>query len=119
MAHPHFTPEQVIDAIKEARGLLSIAAQRLGCHPETVRNYMAEYPEVAKARHEAREMQKDVTESKLLGLIDDADLAAVKYYLSTQAKDRGYVERQEITGADGQPQKHVVEYVNDWRAPTG
>jgi hypothetical protein len=62
----------------------------------------------------------DYVESKLLELVDGAyyevvtqdgiqvvkdspNAQAVKFYLSTKAKDRGYVERQEITGADGGP----------------
>ena len=109
----------MIEAIVRARGLISHAAKLVPCHPETVREYAKAHPSVKAALYEARELQKDDAESKLLGLIDAADLGAVKYYLGTQAKDRGYVERQEVTGADGQPQRHEVIYVNDWRAPTG
>jgi hypothetical protein len=119
MHSPHFTPEQMIAAITEARGLLSHAAKKVPCHPETVREYVKAHPEVKAALYEARELRKDDGESGLFTLMDRGDLAAIKYYLATQAKDRGYVERQEITGADGQPQRHTVEYVNDWRAPTG
>jgi len=34
------------------------------------------------------------------------------YYLKTKGKYRGYVERQEITGADGMPNKIEIEIVN-------
>jgi hypothetical protein len=38
---------------------------------------------------------------------------AVAMVLKTIGKSRGYVERQEVTGADGG--KVQIEYVNDWR----
>jgi hypothetical protein len=47
-------------------------------------------------------------------LIKAGNVTAIIFYLKTQAKDRGYVERQELTGADGG--KLQVEYVNDWRS---
>jgi len=37
----------------------------------------------------------------MMKLIDDLNPTMIIFYLKTQAKDRGYVERQEVTGADG------------------
>lgn len=92
---PDFTAQQMIDALTEARGLISFAARKLGCHSNTVRNYIARHPTVAAAVYEAREAMKDVAEAKLVQSIHEGEAWAVKYYLSTQAKDRGYVERVE------------------------
>jgi len=33
---------------------------------------------------------------------------AIKYILSTKGKSRGYVERQEVTGADGKPMETKI-----------
>ena len=111
-----YTAEEVAQAVYEAKGLASIAAKRLGCNASTVRNYAAKYPTVKEAIVQAREDLKDFAESKLLRRIDDDDLTAIIFFLKTQAKDRGYVERAEVTGADAGPLQ--IEYVNDWRSGT-
>ena len=103
-----YTAEEVAAAVYEAKGLASIAAKRLGCNASTVRNYAAKYPTVRDAIVQAREDLKDFAESKLLRRIDDDDLTAIIFFLKTQAKDRGYVERAEVTGADGGP-LHLLE----------
>ena len=46
-------------------------------------------------------------------LVLAGNLGAIIFFLKTQGKERGYTERQEITGADGTAL--VIEYVNDWR----
>ena len=96
-----YTAAEMAAAVYEAKGLCSIAAKRLGCDPATVRNYAAKYPTVREAINQAREDLKDFAESKLLRRMDDDDLTAIIFFLKCQAKDRGYVERQELTGADG------------------
>jgi len=48
-----------------------------------------------------KEYKKDFIESKLIKLINEGDTAATIFAAKTQLKDRGYIERQEITGADG------------------
>ena len=117
MNKPRFTQRQMIDALTKAKGMVSVAARSLDCDPETVRNYVARYPKVAEAIREARELTLDISELALYKAIQEGEGWAIKYMLATQGKNRGYVERQEITGADGQPQKYVIEHVNDWRAP--
>jgi hypothetical protein len=46
----------------------------------------------------------------MMNLIDAENVAAIIFYLKTQCKDRGYVERQEITGADAGPITIKVVY---------
>jgi len=96
-----YTAEEVAAAVYEARGLASIAAKRLGCTAATVRNYAERYATVREAITQAREDLKDFAESKLLSRMNEDDLTAIIFFLKCQAKDRGYVERNEVTGADG------------------
>ena len=99
---PRYQAEQVIEALRQNRGLVTAAARQLGCEPLTVRNYIARYPTVAAALVEAREAMLDVAEASLFKEISQGDMSAIRYYLSTQGKARGYVERKEVTGADGE-----------------
>lgn len=107
-SHLKFTPQQVADTITEAHGLVSRAAKMLGCTVKTVYNYIEKFPEVAEARHEAREAMKDVGEASLWKKVSEGEGWAVCFYLKCQAKDRGYVERQEIEHQGAVPVKHII-----------
>ena len=103
--HEKFTAEQVIQAIQDAHGMVTKAAQRLGCTPRTVRNYAQRYSTVAGAILEERECMTDIAELVLFDKIQAGDLGAITFYLKTQGRDRGYTERQENihTGPGGGP----------------
>jgi len=90
-----YKPEQVAKAITKANGMLSIAARFLGCDRKTVDNYVKKYEQIKQAQEEAREFLKDTAESKLVVAIKNREAWAICFYLKTQAKDRGYVERSE------------------------
>ena len=96
-----YKPSLIIEAIVEAHGLLSDAARALGCSRKTLYSYMDEFPEVREAYEDANEKTKDFAESKLFDAISKGNITAIIFYLKTKAKDRGYIERQELTGAEG------------------
>ncbi len=88
-------PKDVIDAITKARGMITIAADVLKCSPQTVYAYMERYPDVKSARENARERMLDTAELNLYQAINKGDMTAIIFYLKTQGKRRGYIERQE------------------------
>ena len=90
-----FTVAEMAEALRESRGFVSAAARRLACDPLTVYNYMAKYPELVEVRKDAKEAEKDLAEMMLGKMIRDGNFPATCFYLKTQAKDRGYIERQE------------------------
>ena len=49
----------------------------------------------------------DYAESQLHKQIGEGSTSATIFYLKTKGKSRGYIERQEITGADGDNLFHV------------
>lgn len=49
----------------------------------------------------AKEDSIDFVEGALYKQIKDGNTTAIIFFLKTQAKHRGYIERQELTGADG------------------
>jgi hypothetical protein len=102
MAAPRrFTPAQVVAAVRRAHGLLVAAAGQLGCDAETIYNYKKRYPVVAAAIQDARARTTDLAELKLYEAIHRGEGWAIMFYLRTQGKSRGYVERRELTGGDG------------------
>lgn len=99
----HWTAKQMIDALTESKGLISIAARKLGCSYNTVRNYIDNYPTVAAVLKEQRAAFVDIAELKLMGAVNSSQPWAVSLVLRTLGKDRGYVPSTEVTGKDGDP----------------
>lgn len=98
--------KKIIKAIKEAKGLLTVAAVRAGVTYWTIWKYSKDYPSVAKAIEESKEGLLDLAEAKLYQEINSGNMTAIIFYLKTQGKKRGYIERVEQTGIDGAPIKH-------------
>ena len=101
MTAERYPTTQVIQAIRKTKGLVSMAAEMLGCEPDTVRNYARRHPTVAAALREERSRMTDVAELALYNSIVAREPWAVSLYLKTIGQDRGYVERHEVTGKDG------------------
>lgn len=98
-----YTTATLSAALRATGGKVYLAARQLGCAPKTIYNRIAAEPALAQLLDEVREETIDLAESKLLQLIREAHLSAIIFYLKTQAKHRGYVERQGQTGAGGGP----------------
>ncbi len=101
MAKQRYTAEQVIEALRGTMGIKSAAARRLGCHWTTVDRYIKRYPTIARAYEEERQSIVDLAEVKLVERLKDGDGAMIRFVLATLGKDRGYVERRELTGEGG------------------
>jgi len=97
------TAERIIKAITESQGLLTLAAKKSGIGYRTICRYVAEYPTVKQAAMDAKERMLDFAESKLYQKISEGDNTAIIFYLKTQGKPRGYIERSEVSGPEGIP----------------
>ena len=98
-----YTAQQVADALTQAKGFVSVTAKNLGCSDQTVRNYMDRYAICKQAVLDAREQMIDIAEGRLYQNINEGDNTAIIFFLKTQAKHRGYIEKSvtEVTGKDG------------------
>ena len=105
-----FTATQIIKALREKHGNLSAAARYLGCDRHTVSRYIALYPSVKAVADEERETLIDFAENQLFQQVKDGNITAIIFTLKTIGKQRGYVERQEITGADDNGIVFMVKY---------
>lgn len=91
-----YTVEEVISAIEEGKGYVSKVASILGCSVGTVYNYASRYEAVKAAWGDVREARHDFVENALHKRISEGSDTAIIFYLKTQAKERGYVERSEV-----------------------
>jgi len=105
------TLDEVVKAIAGSGGIKTAIASRLGVSRQTVDNYLSRW-ETARAAYEQEvENNKDIAESVILANIRTAAKLAQQgviaesgdawKYLKFKARERGYVERMEHTGADG------------------
>jgi len=107
------TADKIIKAIQESEGLLTRAAQKAGVTYKTIWEYCQLSEEVRQARDDSKERMLDFTEGKLFEKIREGEMVAILFFLKTQGKKRGYIERSEITGAGGSPLVSVNVNSND------
>jgi hypothetical protein len=82
-------------------GNLSAVARRLNVTRATVYNYAKRWKTVEDAIDEEKQGMLDFTENQLFKQVQAGNITAIIFTLKTLGKNRGYVERQEITGKDG------------------
>lgn len=90
------TNAQIIAAIKESRGLIAVAARRLGINRLTVYRRMEKYPAVRQAVDDEREFSIDLAEAKLYEAINKGESWAIALMLRTLGRSRGYEVDQKV-----------------------
>lgn len=87
--------ERYEKAIENSNGNLTAIAARLGMSRSTFYLQMAKHPELKRKVEEEREKLLDVAENWLhVGMKNNPTL--LMFFLKTQGKRRGFVERQEV-----------------------
>ncbi len=97
----YYLADKVVQSVKKNRGVVSKIADDLNVTTQTVYNYRNRYKTVEDALADQKNRRDDFVETKLWQMIRDNNITAIIFYAKTQMKHRGYVERQEVTGADG------------------
>ena len=78
---------------------------------DTYYKWLKEDKDFAKDVRDIENVALDFAESQLHKQISANSTAATIFYLKTKGKGRGYVERQEITGAEGMPTNFQIEII--------
>ena len=107
----------LIEALEKSLGIVTTACKQVGIGRTTFYNYYNDDQEFKNQVDDIANMSLDFAESKLLEQIKDNSTAATIFYLKTKGKKRGYVERQEITGADGVPSNVKIEIIKNADKP--
>jgi len=90
-------------AYRKAASNMSSACESVGISRNTVEQvWMKKDAAFAASVNEQKERMIDFVESALMKNIIAGNVVAQIFFLKCQGKIRGYVERQEITGKDGE-----------------
>lgn len=95
-----YTDELIAEALFQAKGLTYAAAQIIGMDYSYLCQRINKSPRLLKVRQEAVERRLDLAEVTLDDLVakpGPAQLGATCFFLKCRGKERGYVERQEVT----------------------
>lgn len=94
--------EDLLYALSQTSGIVSSACRSANVSRMTYYRYYNEDPEFKEKADDIKELQKDFAESLILKKMKEGDTTMLIFYAKTQMKDRGYSERKEITGSDGE-----------------
>jgi hypothetical protein len=111
------TVKELKEAIPGSGGIISTIAKRVGCDWSTAKKYIDASPVLSQMYQNERESILDMAEGVLFKNIREGDSQDAKWVLSRLGKDRGFSERQEVTGAEGGPIKvkgYAVFSPDDW-----
>lgn len=105
-----FTTKEIERALRSHNGYVYAAARSLGCTPKTIYRRLSKVQYLQDALDEIRGFELDYTELKLHEAIERGERWAIALKLKTQGKDRGYSERTEVTGKEGERVVYEVRF---------
>lgn len=104
-----FTRETIKQAIENSGGFVSVASRQLNCTRKTIYNYLDKYPELKEALQDIKEQYLDMAEAKLIEKIRAGATPELLFYLKTQGKSRGYIEKQQLDLSSNDEQINKIE----------
>lgn len=88
--------DAMIKALESSFGVVSVACNKVGMSRDTHYRWLKTDDQYKQAVESIKNLAIDFAESMLLENIRDKKESSIFFYLKTQAKNRGYTERQEI-----------------------
>lgn len=106
---PVLDPVAVAVTLAELQGNISATAKRYGVARYAVQALIAKRPVLKQAVVDAREGMLDNAESSLYRAVLAGEAWAVCFFLKTQGKVRGYIEKQEIEHSGETANRLIIE----------
>ena len=104
MAYKKEKRDQFLAALRKRCGMVTYSCKDVGIDFVTYQNWRKKYKDFdAECDRILNEECADFVESALMKRIQAGDTTAIIFYCKTKLKVRGYTERTELTGADGEP----------------
>ena len=111
--------KEFLEALKRCAGNVSEATKQVPIHRSTHYLWLESDPDYAAAVDAIKDSLIDRAESALQTLITEGNVPAVLFFLKTQGKKRGYVERTETdVTSGGQPIVFETKVVKNRPLPT-
>lgn len=102
MAYSKKFRKDFIKVFRATLGNVTGTCRKMGVDVTTYYKWLDKFPEFRAECEQIKEQEVgDYIENALKLRIDAGDTTAIIFALKTRYKSRGYVERQEVTGADG------------------
>ena len=108
----HIKKESILKALEQSLGVVTMACKKADVPRSTFYKWMNEDEDFAKSVKDIENIALDFAESQLHKQISETSTSATIFYLKPKGKKRGYIERQEITGADGMPNNFQIEIID-------
>ena len=99
----HIKKETLLKSLEQSLGVVTVACKKANIPRSTYYKWLKEDSDFAEQVRDIENVALDFAESQLHKQIQENSTSATIFYLKTKGKSRGYVERQEITGAEGMP----------------
>ena len=94
--------ERMLEELNKTSGIVSSACKAAGISRMTFYRWYNEDQDFKEKVDDVKELQKDFCEALILKKMKDGDTTMLIFYAKTQMKDRGYTERRELVGKDGE-----------------
>jgi len=101
----------MLKALEKSLGIVNNACKAAKIPRSTYYKWLKEDQEFSEQVNDIANVALDFAESQLHQQIENNSTAATIFYLKTKGKNRGYIERQEITGADGMPTNFQIKII--------
>ena len=106
MKHPG--NKKIIEVLEKTGGLIKPAAKNMRISRQCLYDWIKASTELQAAVNDCRESSIDLAESKLIKKIEKGDVISIIFFLKTQGKSRGYVEKTETETTS----KHTIDWDN-------
>ena len=103
MSRPRkFKKDLIAEALRNSAGVYTIAARliedatRKSCSPNTIKNYVEAYPDLAELKQEIEQENFDIAVHGLIDEIRAKNLTAIIYYINRKGNQFGWSNKVEI-----------------------
>jgi hypothetical protein len=100
-----FTDHEIVSALRETKGMVFLAAQKIGCNPDTIYERAKRSKAITAALRMERGRAVDAAELRLQAAVRNGEPWAIRMTLQCLGRSRGYLDN----GALYEFQKEITE----------